>query len=80
VQPLRGYLVARQVDRSGTVSLDNRNQYVGVADAYQTVAVRLDPAACQWIIADRDGNQLRVRPANERTRERIRNLRISGSK
>ena len=77
---LSGYLVSRQVDRSGKVSLYNRNHYVGVSYAYQTVYVRLDPATCQWIIADRDGNQLRVRPATELTRESIRSPRVSGTK
>lgn len=80
LQHLSGYTVARQVDRSGKVSLYNRNHYVGIAYAYQTVYIRLDPDERQWIIADVDGQQMRVREAMELSRQTIRNLTITGNK
>lgn len=80
LQHLSGYTVARQVDRGGKLSLYNRNQYVGVAYAYQTVYVRLDPDAQQWIIADVEGRQIRVHEAKELSRQAIRGLTVTGNK
>ena len=80
LQHLSGYTVARQVDRSGKLSLYNRNHYVGIAYAYQTVYVRLDPEEQQWIIADAEGRQIRVHEATELSRQAIRSLAITGNK
>jgi hypothetical protein len=77
---LSSYEVARRVDGGGKLSLYNRNHYVGVKHAYQTVYVRLDPQEQQWIIADARGQQLRIREANELTRQAIRSLAVSGNK
>jgi hypothetical protein len=74
------YVVARQVDCSGSISIWNRNHYVGVKYSHQRVWVRLDPQSKQWIIADEAGNQLRVRPAKELTCQRIRSLDVCGKK
>jgi hypothetical protein len=51
-----------------------------VQHAYQTVYVRLDPQERQWIIADAQGQQLRLREARELTRQAIRSLAVSGNK
>jgi hypothetical protein len=80
VAHLSGYAVPRRVDRTGNVSLYNRNQYVGVVHAHQTVYVMFDPEAREWLFTDLEGRELRRRPANEITQERIVSLQVTGNK
>jgi hypothetical protein len=77
---LADYLVQRQVDRSGTISVLNRTQYVGKAHAGQTVWVRFDPQERQWVIADAQGAEIRVKDAPELSAENICQLRVAGKK
>jgi hypothetical protein len=74
---LAGYAVPRQVDKSGKISLYNRSHYVGVLHQGKTVHVMFDPDCYEWVIADLDGRQLRRKPAEEITRERIQTLTVS---
>jgi hypothetical protein len=77
---LADFLVKRQVDRSGTISMLNRTHYVGTAHAGQTVWVRLDPLERRWVIADAQGAEIRVKDAPELSAERICELRVAGEK
>jgi hypothetical protein len=74
---LAGYAVPRRVDKSGTVSVYNRNHYVGKLHRGKTVYVMFDPEAVEWIFADEKGQQLRGRPATEISRETIMGLRVT---
>lgn len=77
---LSTYAVPRRVDGTGNVSVYNRNQYVGVLHAHQTVYVMFDPEAREWLFTDTDGRELRRRSAREITEERIRSLQVPGNK
>lgn len=77
---LSGYAVARRVDRTGNVSLYNRNQYVGVLHLNTTIHVMFDPDSREWLFADINGRELKRRPAREITTERIVSLQVSGNK
>jgi hypothetical protein len=77
---LAEYVVPRRVDQKGLISIWNRNHYVGTAYARQLVWVRLDPERREWVISDEGGNQIRIRPSRELTKERIRRLDICGNK
>jgi hypothetical protein len=80
VDHLRHYAVTRRVDRTGNVSLYNRNQYVGVLHADKSVYIMFDSQAREWLFTDVEGRELRRRPANEITPERIMALQVSGNK
>jgi hypothetical protein len=72
-----GYAVPRRVDRSGMVSLYNRNHYVGVIHRGKTVYAMLDPEVREWVFADREGHQLRRHPAREINRRNILSLTVT---
>jgi hypothetical protein len=55
--------VPRQVNARGLVSIDGHNDAVGKRSAGQTVYVRLDAAADQWVIATPAGVELTRVPA-----------------
>jgi hypothetical protein len=74
---LAGYAAARRVDKSGMVSLYNRNHYVGVIHQGKTVYVMLDPEVCEWVFTDRQGQQLRRQPATQISRENIIGLKVT---
>lgn len=74
---LAGYAVPRKVDKSGTVSVYNRNHYVGKIHQGKVVHVMFDPEAGEWIFADEKGQQLRSRPASEISRETIIGLKVT---
>ena len=74
---LAEYVVVRRVDRSGTVSLYNRNRYVGQALAGRDVHISLDPQAGEWVYAAADGACYRRQAAEELTAERICGLAVS---
>jgi hypothetical protein len=77
---LSRYVVARRVDGSGTISVWNRTHYVGPRYAGQAVWVRFDPLEVQWVIAQANGAQIRVKPARELTARAIVDLSVAGSK
>ena len=77
LEHLSQYLVSRRVDQAGLISIYNRNYYVGKHQQSKTVSVMLDPLACQWVILDDEGHQLRTRPAEQLTRQRIVNLNVT---
>jgi hypothetical protein len=68
---LAGYVVPRQVDQSGSVSLYSRNLYVGRPWRGQTVWVRYDPQDHTWMFSDAEDRLLQRKAAAEITRERI---------
>jgi hypothetical protein len=74
---LSGYTLRREVDKSGTVSVYNRNRYVGKIHKGKTVHVMFDPEVYEWIFADDKGQQLRSLPATEITRKAIMALTVS---
>jgi hypothetical protein len=53
---LAGDVPVRRADRSGTVSIDNRNRYVGRALSGRDVSISLDPLAVGWVYGDRSGS------------------------
>jgi hypothetical protein len=77
---LAGYAVPRKVDKSGNVSLYNRNQYVGIIHGGKTVYIMFDPESSEWVFADPEGRELRRRDAKEITAERIAALQVTGNK
>jgi hypothetical protein len=62
---LASHVVVRQVNRTGTVSVYNRNYYVGKAYAQQEVFVRFDPQQRCWLFSDRDNHLLNQHAAPE---------------
>jgi hypothetical protein len=74
---LAGYVVPRRVDRSGTVSVYNRNHYVGKVHQGATVYIMFDPVTHEWVFVDEKGRQLRSRPAPEISQQAIRSLKIT---
>jgi len=77
LEALADYVVTRQVDRSGTISLYNRNRYVGKALKGQELYVSLDPIEVEWMYSSRDGVCYRRQKADELTADRIRGLKVS---
>jgi transposase InsO family protein len=74
---LAGHVLVRRVDGSGTISLYNRNRYVGKALKGQDVYVSLDPIDVEWVYSGRDGVCYRRQKAEELTVDRIRGLEVS---
>jgi hypothetical protein len=77
LEHLAGCPLARRVDRKGQVSVYNRNHYVGQTHRGQTIWVLFDPQARSWLFTDEQGRQLRERPAEEITRQRVLRLDVS---
>jgi hypothetical protein len=71
------YLMSRQVDQSGKISIYQQNYYVGKQHHGKFVSVMLDPKACIWVILDAEGRELRTHPAEQFTRQRIINLQVT---
>lgn len=74
---LADYVVPRKVDKSGTVSVYNRNHYVGKLHAGKIIYVTLDPLRREWIFSDEHGTQLRTQPADYLCREGIMRLSVT---
>jgi hypothetical protein len=74
---LSEYAVPRRVDKSGTVSVYNRNHYVGRIHKGKILYVMFDPKASEWIFVDEKGQQLRSRPAPEISRKAIIGLMVT---
>jgi hypothetical protein len=74
---LAGYAVRRRVDGTGTISLYNRNHYVGIIHKRKTVYVMFDPGVREWIFADEEGRQLGRQAATRISREDIMGLTVT---
>jgi hypothetical protein len=68
---LAGYTAVRQVTGTGQLWVYASRYYLGAAYRGQTVYVSFDPQAHEWVITNRDGNQLRRFPAQQITRAQI---------
>jgi hypothetical protein len=73
---LSHYLATRHVDCRGTISIYNKNYYVGERYRGNYVSVMLDPLSQTWVILDERGCELRSHPAEELTREKIIALNV----
>jgi hypothetical protein len=74
---LASHVAVRQVSRQGTVSLYNRNYYVGKAQAQQQVFVRFDPQQRCWLFCDRDNHLLNQHAAPEISAANILSLTVT---
>jgi hypothetical protein len=74
---LATYVVTRQVDSQGQVSLYNRGHYVGQIHRGKQVYVMYDPNRNEWVFADRDGQQLRSLAADSLSPQRIMDLKVT---
>jgi transposase InsO family protein len=71
------FAVPRQVDRSGTVSVYNRNYYVFKQHENHVIFVRFDPQQQRWLFHDANNHLLNHREACEIDSERIKNLTVT---
>jgi hypothetical protein len=74
---LRDYSVVRRVDCKGQVTVYGRHHYVGEKYRGQNIYVVLDPLDREWVFTTAEDVQLRRKPAEELTRERIMRLQVS---
>ena len=74
---LSTYLVPREVDAKGVISLGNRSRYVGVALKGRRVYLSLDPYQVEWLVQDQDGVCYHRLKAEELTTERIVGLEVT---
>ena len=74
---LASRVAVRQVSRQGTVSVYNRNYYVGKAHAQQEVFVRFDPQQRCWLFSDRDNHLLNQHDAPEISAANILRLTVT---
>ena len=74
---LSAYVVKRLVDKTGQVSLYNRNHYVGTLHAGKEVYVWFDPQQHEWIFADDQQHEVRRKPAPYLNREAIIHLEVT---
>ncbi len=71
------FVVARQVDRCGMVSLYNRNYYVGKSHTLQSIFVRFDPQQQRWLFHDESNHLLNHHHAGEIDAARIKSLTVT---
>lgn len=74
---LAGHLAARQVSGRGTVSVYNRNHYVGKAHRRQPVFVRFDPRQRCWLFYDRASHLVNQHAAPEVSAANILRLTVT---
>jgi hypothetical protein len=74
---LAGYTAIRRADVSGTVSLYNRNRYVGAGLKGRLIYITLDPHEAAWVFQGHDGTCYRRQPAEELSAERIIGLQVT---
>jgi hypothetical protein len=74
---LAGFAGRRRVGASGSISVYNRDVYVGSIHRNKEVYVMFDPMTCQWIISDDEGRQLSRQAAPEICRERVMDLTVT---
>jgi len=80
LEHLASYAVTRRVDRTGQVSVYDRNYYVGVLHRGREVYVQFDPQRREWLFSDRQGQCLRSQPAVGIEAAGIRALQLAGAK
>jgi hypothetical protein len=74
---LAGYAVRRRVAGTGSISLYNRNHYVGIIHKMKTVYVMFDPELHEWVVADEEGRQVSRQAATKISRENIMGLTVT---
>ena len=74
---LAQFVVARQVSRSGTVSVYHRSYYVGRAYAGQPAFVRFDPQQQRWLFYDQGNRLVNQHEAPEVGAQPIRTLQVT---
>ena len=74
---LSEYVIPRRIDHGGSISIYNRNYYVGKHHRKEAVYVYFDPLEVSWVFSTPEGDQLRVHPAEQITRERILRLAVT---
>jgi hypothetical protein len=74
---LAGYAVWRRVDGTGSISLYNRNHYIGSIHKRKTVYVMFDPEVLEWAVADEEGRQVSRQAATKISREDIMVLTVT---
>jgi hypothetical protein len=74
---LAGFVAERQVDRSGQVSIYNRNYYIGKLYAGGRAYVRFDPQQRKWLLYDESNRLVNQHDAPELEGERIRALNVT---
>ena len=74
---LTRFVVARQVDRCGTVSVYHRNYYVSKTYVGKVVHVRFDPQQRRWLFQDESNHLLNHHEAREIDAARIRGLTVT---
>lgn len=73
---LSGYVVVRQVNQNGMVSIYDRGYYVGRAHQGKSVYVTFDPDTNEWVFSDPSGRELRHKAAEEISPERVLALNV----
>ena len=71
------YVIQRRIDRGGSVSIYNRNYYVGRHHKGKEIFVYFDPLEVVWIFSTPEGEQLRTQSADQITQERILRLDVT---
>jgi hypothetical protein len=74
---LSEYVLTRRVDHGGTISVYNRNRYVGKTLRGQVVYVRLDPLTTEWMCSDSVGRCHTRQKAEELSSDRIPSLDVT---
>jgi hypothetical protein len=74
---LAGYAVRRRVAGTGSISLYNRNHYVGIIHKMKAVYVMFDPELHEWVVADEEGRQVSRQAATKISREDIMGLTVT---
>jgi hypothetical protein len=74
---LSTYVVPREVDAKGVLSLGSRSRYVGTRFKGRRVYVSLDPCEVEWLVLGEDGVCYHRFKAEELTAERIVGLDVS---
>jgi hypothetical protein len=74
---LAGYAGRRRVGASGSISVYNRDVYVGIIHSKKNVYIMFDPGAREWVASDDEGRQLSRQAAPEISRERVMGLTVT---
>jgi hypothetical protein len=74
---LESYVVPRQVDRQGKVSLYGWSHHVGLLWAGRRIWVGFDAGSASWVFQDEGGHEITRRPAPELSAARIQALDVT---
>lgn len=74
---LADFVVRREIDGSGMVSVYNQNYYVSQAHRGESIWVEFDPQQQSWQFRDRSSGLLKLRAAEQLSRERIVILEVT---